>query len=363
MHNLEYKLNQVRTLLRDQGLDAAVFTTQHNFAWVTGGADNHVGITTEAGNASVVVTLDRAVVFADNIEAARVLDEEVGALGLEVIAYPWWEGGLEARITAWVGSKNWKADTPMGSRGSIEGSMYPLRSVFTDEELANYRLLGKLTGLALQYASEFVEIGATEHQIAGRLAEYLVSRGVTTNVILVAADERINLYRHPIPTDKPVQKVCMLVVGARWKGLVCSCTRMVHFGKLPESLEEKHRQVCAVEAAFLSHTLPGESVGDAMQAGLAAYAAVGYPDEWQLHHQGGPTGYKGREFRALPDSDLAIAPNQPFAWNPTITGAKSEDTVLAKEPFPEILTITPDWPTIELDSPIGPIQRPGILVK
>jgi hypothetical protein len=34
-----------------------------------------------------------------------------------------------------------------------------------------------------------------------------------------------------------------------------------------------------------------------------------------------------------------------FAWNPTIQGAKSEDTVLVTENGFEVLTATGEWPT------------------
>jgi hypothetical protein len=35
---------------------------------------------------------------------------------------------------------------------------------------------------------------------------------------------------------------------------------------------------------------------------------------------------------------------QALAWNPTITGVKSEDSVLITAGVPEVLTRTPTWP-------------------
>merc|ERR1712232_1450221 len=44
-----------------------------------------------------------------------------------------------------------------------------------------------------------------------------------------------------------------------------------------------------------------------------------------------------------------------FAWNPSISGTKSEDTIflnpLAAEP--EVLTVSPDWPMVYIKVPDG----------
>jgi Xaa-Pro aminopeptidase len=356
------KLNRVRQLLEQQGLDAAVFTSTANFAWLTGG-DSHVGLASDTGPSAALVTRDRVVVLCDNIEAPRIAAEETGDLGVEMCIYPWWEGLSEERIRDIAGSDRWLADIPMTGRPAIEALMYPLRAALDDSEVETYRELGLVTGLALEEAAQSVEIGQSEHEVAAELARGLLKRGATPTVLLIAADERISRFRHPIPTSKRVERMCMLVAGARMKGLICSATRIVHFGKLPQALEEKHRAVCTVDAALLAHTVPGETAGDAMKAGIAAYTAAGYPDEWTLHHQGGPTGYRPREFRATAESIQVIAPEQAFAWNPSITGTKSEDTVLAREPAPLVLTVSMEWPVISAGPPGARFERPDILVK
>ncbi|MDA0733382.1 MAG: hypothetical protein O2909_12165 [Chloroflexi bacterium] len=44
----------------------------------------------------------------------------------------------------------------------------------------------------------------------------------------------------------------------------------------------------------------------------------------------------------------------------SITGTKSEDTVLLTADGPEVLTRTGEWPEIKVDLPIGTLCRPAI---
>ncbi len=149
----------------------------------------------------------------------------------------------------------------------------------------------------------------------------------------------------------------MLIVCARRWGLIASATRLVHLGKISEELRRKADACAVVDAAFIRATRRGSTLGDVIQAGLRAYAAQGFADEWKLHHQGGLAGYQPREVVATPKSSERIEGVQAFAWNPSITGTKSEDTVLLTDNGIEIITQVAEWPQIEVEG----IKRPDIL--
>src|SRR4028119_178428 len=70
--------------------------------------------------------------------------------------------------------------------------------------------------------------GMAEHEAAATLVAACRRRGLTAPVVLVAADERIAGYRHPIPRGTPVDWRVMLVVCAELGGLYVSLTRIVH---------------------------------------------------------------------------------------------------------------------------------------
>ena len=157
-------------------------------------------------------------------------------------------------------------------------------------------------------------------------------------VILAAADERIRRYRHPVPTGTIVRNRIMLVLCVERGGLYANLTRFVHFEE-PDG--ETRRRIEASETILRrmreEATRPGRSLGEIFGDCVRFYAEEGFPEEWQLHHQGGLTGYASRELVATPESSYRIRTNQVFAWNPSITGGKAEETFVLTEVGPEIL--------------------------
>ena len=130
----------------------------------------------------------------------------------------------------------------------------------------------------------------------------------------------------------------MLVISAQRGGLYANVTRIVE-------LEEPDANLTARKAACdeilrrmrEEATVPGRTLAEAFAACQGHYEDVGFPGEWKRHHQGGMTGYASREVIATPDTDDLIEPGQAFAWNPSITGAKVEETFLLTRDGPEVV--------------------------
>ncbi|WML48301.1 hypothetical protein RCG23_24165 [Neobacillus sp. PS3-34] len=93
------------------------------------------------------------------------------------------------------------------------------------------------------------------------------------------------------------------------------------------------------------------------------YREVGYCEDWRFLHQGGPTGYATREFLATSASEEKVNLHQAFAWNPTIKGIKSEDTILVGEEENEFLTHTGEWVYLELEKDGRKYLRRNVLIK
>jgi Xaa-Pro dipeptidase len=288
--------------------------------------------------------------------------EELRNTNIKVVSWPWY-ANAEDKIRELIANQHFGSDTGVAATLNISSSFAALRYALYPEESERYMALGKDAAVALEMAAMRVKPGMTEYQIAGMLSDELVSKGMEGTVNLVAVDERIALFRHPIPTDKVLRQQAMLVICARRGGLIVAATRLVHFGRLPEQLRDRHQAVCQIEAAMYAATIPGRPVSCGLDAGIDMYAACGFKDEWQLHHQGGPIGYNNREFIAVPGMQALVQENQPFAWNPSITGTKGEDTIIAKATGNVVVTVGNGvWPIIIVSIKGQTIARPDILV-
>jgi len=360
MNEAEQKQERIQGLLAHRQLDALLLQRVSSFAWATCGAASYVNTATTAGASSLLIAPTGRYLITNNIEAPRLeREEKLAAQGWQLRVSPWHRPqNIIAELTRGL---RLGADGPYPGAVDLSADLARLRANLTPEEGERFRTLGRLCAEAMDSAVRAVRPGQTEYQIAGVLAHEAQSRGVQPIVNLIATDERIFKFRHPLPTDKKLERYAMLVLCGRKWGLVCSITRFVHFGLLSDDVRRKAEATAWIDATFIVATRPGQSLGQVFSRATAAYATAGFADEWQLHHQGGPAGYEPRESVAIPGATHVVAVGQAYAWNPSITGTKSEDTLLVGQADNETLTAIPGWPTLPVAVNGHTIQRPAIL--
>jgi len=360
---VQNKLEKVRRLMLERGLDAMLLVERSNFAWITGGEAPSVDETTGRVAACAVVTEDSAYVAADEAEIARLNQNScLEQKGFKLISRSWYEGLPDPDS---FGARN-----AVGADVLMSGAIYygdevaPLRFKLEPEEIDRYRWLGGQLGKALEEVARCVEPGMTEHKISSLLAVRLVDSGIAPRVTLISTDGRNTSNSQPTPTYSRMEKYAMLTVaGSRW-GLSASATRMVCIGPIPDDIRAWHDAAIRIEAAAICATRPGQPVSKCFDAAVRAYEDVGYPDEWKKHHLGGATGYLVRDYLATGSSQETVLENQAFAWNPIVHGIRSEDTIIATKDGPDIITQTGNWPMHSIQGNDGSeIARPDILVR
>ncbi|MGB7210913.1 MAG: M24 family metallopeptidase [Pyrinomonadaceae bacterium] len=229
----------------------------------------------------------------------------------------------------------------------IEGSVAKCRYQLTPHEVERFQQLGEDAGEIVGDIYDELSVGQSEIEIANIVRFELGKRNINSVVTLVAADERIAKFRHPIPTENVWKKVLMIVVCAKRDGLIVSLSRIFSVGNISDDLRKRTDSVAKVHARMMHSARPNATGKEIFEITKNAYSDVGFLGEELKHHQGGACGYKTRDWIAHSESLEQVQLNQAFAFNPSITGTKSEETFIVKANGIEVITASPNFPTIE----------------
>ena len=348
------RLQPIRDLMKDKGLDALVLRRNPNLAWAIAGRA-HVPTTIDAACFDLIITQDSATAVTNVVEAPRLIAEEFPS-EIMVKTIPWSQGRDPLLPTgAKVGS-----DQPGGDRVDLGVEIEIIRGSLIAEDVARFKEICSDAAIALGSAMKEVSQTDREIDVAGLITRSLWRANLEIAFLGVAGQERIEKYRHPLPTTSLVGARVSASICAKRKGLIASVTRIVTFGPVAQESLARYEGIYKVEGAMFDATVVGKAFSDPINAAIAAYPESGFEkDEWQMHHQGGPTGYLPRDWPANQGTTRTIADNQPIAWNPTGAGWKAEDTILATKSGVKILTNDPEWPTFNVNGRTRPflLQR------
>ncbi|OPX35800.1 hypothetical protein B1H10_00385 [candidate division KSB1 bacterium 4484_188] len=366
---ISLKMHRVKDFLKTEGLDGMLLTQVRNFYWMTAGlANNQIVLNKDVGAASLLIMKDGSrFLICSGSEAPRLMNETLGKLGYTLRMYNWYEAnpvkdtrGEIIKSIARGGKIGSDIDYP--GTVNVANQFKKLRYSLTDTEIKRYRWLGKQTTEAVETVCRHLKPGMDEFRIEAMTAAEIRSRGILPTVLLIGSDDRIYQYRHALPAGAKLKKYAMVnVVAEKW-GMPIAVTRFVHFGPLPEELKSKLEKTARVNAYYQKATVPGASTGDIFEMCKHWYAEVGFEGEWKKHHQGGAIGYDDREYVIYPGIREVVQEKQAFAWNPTITGAKVEDTMIVYKDHFEVITRTDDWPTVDIKIDGKVYPQPAILV-
>ncbi len=370
MNEILEKTERLLVVLNGENFGGVLLNSQHNFAWLTAGGNNGVDLSRENGISSLLIRNDgKRFVIANRIEMPRMLAEEVSENDFEPIIFDWQADKingnfvLETAQSLLENGANLATDIFYNPNVRIiEGLISKCRAQFTSHEIERLQRLGKDAGEIIGGIYHKIEVGQSEIEIANVVRFELGKRNINSVVTLVAADERIAKFRHPIPTENVWKKTLMIVVCAKRDGLIVSLSRICSVGNVSDDLRKRTDAVAKVHAQMMHATRPNAVAKDIFEITKNAYSDVGFANEETKHHQGGASGYKTREWVAHSQSLEQVQLNQAFAWNPSIAGTKAEETFIVTENGIEVITTTSNFPKITSVIEGIEYQTPDILV-
>ena len=363
------KRERIRGLLTANAWDALLLRTRANVAWLGSGPGDGSPLEAVQGSRSEIwhqadtgvlaflVTAEETILITENIELPRLMRDEFADLPLEVVGQPWWESSLLDVIGRTLGEgaaiaadlvEGSFAEDAFGAGLSLvdrREEIAELRASLLPRETERYRWLGRTAAETMGMVCRAIVPGTPEVAVVADAHGRLRRLGIAQEVDIVCADDRLEVDRHGLYSDRRIERAAMVVFGAHKWGLTASLTRMVHLGPAPAAMHERHRALAAFHQRLLEATRPGVALRDLFTGTIQpGYAALGEPDAWQDHHQGGSTGYTGRDQRVTPTTEGTVQPDQAYAWNPSLAGVKSEDTIVVGADGPEVLTVDTGWP-------------------
>ena len=355
---LDAKHARLSALMDQHGWEAILLSRHENLAWATAGrVEARVGPVETAVCSLLITRAGKRYCIAPNNEAARLAAEEFAGLDYEPALYPWQDGDA-CDIAHKIAGPEIGSDA--AHAGFYPAHLTPLRAPLLPTEVERFRALGAAVATSTTRVLKALVPGVTEDEMAARIAADLLAQHITPTVLLMGTDERIFRYKHAVPRAGVLKNYGMLNLCARRRGLAISITRFVHFGPMPATLAANFEKAAAINAALLHATRAGVTSAALYAVAARGYADAGFPDEINQHHQGGPCGYLERDWVATPNGTQIVDPVQAFAWNPSLQGAKAEDTAILSDGAIEIITATPDLPVIDtvLDGKL--YRSPGV---
>ena len=344
-------MQRLAAFLDRSNLSAILLSRHENIAWITGGqveARVAVGSKPPSPLSSSPATAS-ATTSLPGMRPRALPPKNSSGLGYEPVLYPWYESPAPLLHELAGGTARGSvlgSDTPIAHAQHV--NLTSLRAPLLPAEIARLRTLSRQTADVNRLCPR---IPSARHHPSTKWppappphCSNAASRPPCCSWASTTASASTNT---PSRAQGVLERYGMVNLCARKWGLVVSITRFVHFGPVPDDLAASFVAAARIHSELLHATRPGATSAQLFDVAHKAYTSAGAAEEIELHHQGGPCGYTERDWLITPTGEETVALPQAFAYNPSLRGAKAEDTALATEDAVEILTETPTLPVIE----------------
>jgi Xaa-Pro dipeptidase len=362
--DVEEKHRRIQTFLDATGQDAVILGRADSIAWFTAGGDLGMDLGNEMSPVLLFITRTCRAVVTDNVQSARVFEEELAGLGFQLKERAWYDS--PGRVIDEL-SHNKKVACDLGPRGSAwarEGdALQALRRPMTALERQRLRELGRTLSLAVEATCRNFDRGETEADVAGHLAHRLIREGVVPVDLKIAGDDRLARFRQPSFKSAPIQRRATITATGRRYGLCATLSRTVSFEPVDQEFRTCHALATMIDATCTYFSRPGEPVPEVIRRARRIFEKFDHPHEWTLDYLGFLIGYAPREALLVPDSPLTFGAGTAVCWSPSVGSARSSDTLAIDSRGYECVTATQNWPTLDVAVKGYIIQRPGVLER
>jgi Xaa-Pro aminopeptidase len=358
---VDAKHDQVARWLRDTGLEAVFLSAPANVAWFCGGAQ-FAGVFAPGEEPCVWLDLSRRWIVGANVDSQRLFDEELDGLGFSLKEYAL-ERGRERLLADLTRNKKFGCDRSMSGAIIIGDELAQWRKVLQANEQQRLRQVGTLVNLALESAARIVNLGDSEHAVAGLIAQRLWHRGAEPVSIQVAADGRAAKYPRFGVTGATIRRSCVLQATAKWGGLHATASRTIWFGAPSDAERNNFETACLLTAAAIAGCRARVAARAVVSSLRPVWQAAGADQDAALTRCGWLTGYRPAEALFTAQGGERLQAGMACVWAAQVRGAVACDTVLVTDTGTKTITEIERWPTQIVKVHGLTIRRPDMLIR
>jgi len=355
-------VDQLRTWIAEQGLDAFLVAQPQNRSYLSGWFNDDTegtGMLLVGQQQQVLLTNPlykeiaekEAVGWQVNVPPSREYPPAIATLAQE---HGWEKIGFESKVITF-----WEYEQ-IRNAGATIYTLQPFADSFVDKlrlvkhphELELLRRAIAITDETFAYICNWIQPGMTEREVDWEISRYMVSLGADGPAFesIVASGPNGSM-PHAYPGDRRIQRGELITIdmGARYKGYCADMTRTICLGEPAEP--RMHEVYDAVLNAMktceagLYAGIQGRAADALARSALEMQGLA----EYYVHSTGHGVGLQVHEDPKLsprsPDDMIlpagTVVTVEPGVYIPDWSGTRVEDCVLVKENGFEVLTQSP----------------------
>lgn len=340
--DIDAKQEKVARILDEMRCEGVILLMPAHVGWFTCGM-NVRGMIAENERPGIYTNGRQRWLLCSNTDTQRLFDEELDGLGFQLKEWAW-NVGRAALLGELVAGKPCAADRPFPNMPMIIDRLRTELRPLSAYEMEQYAELGRKIGYALESTARKILPGDSEQEIAGQIAHRMLRYGVEAHAISVSADGRAASFRRSGFTSAPFEKHCLMQATGHCNGLYATASRTVHFGPPSPEFRTMFDTAIKISAVDRSFSVPGESIGNAAEAGRSLLHNGPFEFEWRHCSPGYGAGRFAAEELRKAGHDEKFAAGWALTWQARLGSAAILDTVVVAEGFPIAITPPDGWP-------------------
>ncbi|MEB8264318.1 M24 family metallopeptidase [Mammaliicoccus sciuri] len=331
------KINKLREVMNEKGLEAVVILSPYNRRYLS-------GFTGTSG--SLLITQDKSLLITDFRYIQQANDQ---AQDFEVINQ---EGPMLSKINDLIKEGQYKnvgveshlityneyqaLNTDAVELSSIESVIETIRMVKDEFEIKLIQKAADIVDETYAHILKWVKLGMTENEVNNEMEMFMRSKGATCSSFdtIVASGHRGAL-PHGVASNKVIEEGDMITLdfGALYEGYVSDVTRTFAIGQPKEEMKKIYNIVLEAQLTALEQIKPGMTGKEADTIARDIIKSYGYGEQFG-HSLGHGIGLEVHEGPALSQkSDIVLEENMCITLEPGIYvdglgGVRIEDDVL-----------------------------------